>query len=647
MPKEKLFIYSHTKGNVDYYDVNPKVDVFIPAISLNTGCIRKKKIIGYTFHKDLEMYKIHDRKNRFKDFWVSEDHSLIVFNYDNGNYEKISPLEIMEQYHKYALVRKMNGGNREFIDCIEIEISYDPNVREAGDFTVEDFYTFCNDDGIFLQDSMALYRPLTSNAIKECETKMWTYSKNNVFSSANGTVQFKPEQAIVYGIYKMTSTEKGRKVFTKMTSTKIDGNNPVDSKKLQQIITDECKRGNIEILDKIKNIGFSYILNNSETMSILDLEPMEINLTGDKNHDSDELEKITNKIKNEFPKADIINSGARASWDQVRQMIGARGYVSDFYGNIINIPVKKPYAEGLTPEDYFVSCYGARKGILDVAENTAKSGYLTRKMVYSAVNMELDKNTEDCGTNLCLRLENIDKDLAKSLIGRYYYLEGSDELKCVEDPNDILNKTILLRSPIFCKNPKVCKTCYGKHADIVNTKFIGVVAAQSIGERSTQLVLRTFHTGGVAQSKNLDEQHDIVSTINTIDTLDKTLDMESMEDVTDYTLSLFNLFKEYGYIYLVHFEVIIAQRLWIELDDKFIRYRTNQDKLKEYETYSDDGKIIDFDYKIKLISIKNIPSMESWFLGMAFQNARSNFIKGLIHPSKRANILERIILGQL
>lgn len=497
-------------------------------------------------------------------------------------------------------------------------------------------------------DTIALYRPLTTKAIEECEEKLWTLETSNIFSAANGEVQFKPKQGIVYGNYLLTSTKKGRDVFNKLIKCDI-GDEKITSKKLMKVVTDKVKSGDIEVLDKIKNIGFSYIMNNSETMSILDLEPIKVEITGDKDHDSKELDNVTNEIKNSFSKKDIIDSGARASWDQVRQMVAARGYVSDFYGNIVPVPIKDAYANGLSGYDYFTSCYGARKGILDVAENTAKSGFLTRKMVYAATTSELDINNDDCGTKNCIRLNVNNEDLAKSIIGRYYYdIDDSDgKLKCVSDVNDVLNKEILLRSPIFCKGDKICKTCYGKLADVHKSRYIGIIAAQSIGERSTQLVLRTFHTGGVAHSKNLKEQHDIISTIHTVDTLDKNIDIPVYQDVVDYTVGLFNLFKEYGNINLVHFEIITSQRLWAELDNKYVRVRTNQELLSEYEEYDNYGNIVNMNYKLKLLALKSIPSMESWFLGMTFQSARSNFIKGFIHPTNKVNVMEKIVLGQL
>jgi len=651
-----LFTYSHKKDNITYYNVNPEYTVRVLAINPDDGTVAYKKVIGYTYHENLQMYYISSM-NQFKSFWASSDHSLIVYNNNKSSIERMSPKDILdiEDKHNYFLIKlnkqksyayskKRTPKFSDVCDLISLDkvfIKYDPNVTTAGDFTVEDYYTFTVSDGVFVQDTIALYRPITPAAENECKQKMFTVK--NLLSPANADLQFKPKQAIVYGIYKLSKTEEGRQLLSKILNTEI--NEELTNKKLNKILAQIINENNYEILDKIKQLGFSITLQNAETLNLLDLDEVDINLTGDKSKDSELLEKMTDSIKQSFPKSDIVNSGARASWDQVRQMVGSRGYVSDFWGNIIPIAVKNSYSKGLTPYDYFVSCYGTRKALLDVAENTAKSGYLTRKMVYGCISCELDYNNNNCGTEFTAKIDVKDEDLAKALIGRYHVDKDTGELLLISDPKDVYGETIYLRSPIFCQSTKLCKTCYGKLSNISKSKYVGVIAAQTLGERSTQLVLRTFHTGGVAQGKNLDKQQDIVSSLNDVNTIDSVVPLETYQDAVTYTLKLWEMFKPYGLLHLVHFEIITSQRLWAELPDgRLVKVRTHLKELEQYETKDTDGNIVSMDYKLKLQSIHSVPALESFFLGLAFQNVRSNFIKGFIYPTKNTSILEKIIL---
>ena len=146
----------------------------------------------------------------------------------------------------------------------------------------------------------------------------------------------------------------------------------------------------------------------------------------------------------------------------------------------------------------------------------------------------------------------------------------------------------------------------------------------------------------------MDKQEDIVSDMSsTINSIDHDVPVQDVMEAFNKTVEMWNLFKQYGYLHLVHFEVITAQRLWAVMNDKFIRYRTNIDKLSKYETYNEKGEIIDSEYKLKMIGVKNIASLESWFLGMIFQNIRQNFLKGVLHESVDTSILEKIVMGQI
>ena len=231
----------------------------------------------------------------------------------------------------------------------------------------------------------------------------------------------------------------------------------------------------------------------------------------------------------------MANSGARGSFQQIRQLAGMRGLMANPKGEIIERPIKANFMEGLTVLEYFISTHGARKGLADTALRTADSGYLTRRLVDVAQDVII--RAEDCGTQEFIempvsRLE-IDPETRRlrptgepnvNLIGRVAAadiktkrgrviaekgaeLDRGELADLVEAWQEDTEKgtliTVAVRSVLKCEAPTgVCQACYGrslatgKLAQIGDA--VGIIAAQSIGEPGTQLTMRTFHTGGVA-----------------------------------------------------------------------------------------------------------------------------------------------------
>ena len=213
-------------------------------------------------------------------------------------------------------------------------------------------------------------------------------------------------------------------------------------------------------------------------------------------------------------------SGARGAPHQMKQICGMRGLMTKTNGEVLNVPIKSNFKIGLSSDEYFSSTYGTRKGLSDTALKTATSGYLTRRLVLAAQDIiirETDCRTED-GLKLVLNKEvsvevNFSREqlegrvLAKDIFknGVLLFKKGSvidERMIGVININGILE--VEVRSVIKCKAAKgVCATCYG--IDQTTSRFValgeavGVIAAQSIGEPTTQLVLRTFHSGGAAQ----------------------------------------------------------------------------------------------------------------------------------------------------
>lgn len=230
-------------------------------------------------------------------------------------------------------------------------------------------------------------------------------------------------------------------------------------------------------------------------------------------------------------------SGARGNLSQVRQLVGMRGLMSDPSGQIMNLPIKKNFREGLTITDYLMSGYGARKGIVDTALKTANSGYLTRRLIDVAQDILIRE--KDCSTNHTFLftlpqnnqntvLNSINEKLTGRCLSKAVYEKRTNILIANKNTHitdhlvkQFLDKNIpqvFIRSPLNCKLYRaICQNCYGW--DLANENLIdlgeaiGILAGQSIGEPGTQLTMRTFHTGGIFTSEAREQ---ITSPINGI-----------------------------------------------------------------------------------------------------------------------------------
>ena len=236
-------------------------------------------------------------------------------------------------------------------------------------------------------------------------------------------------------------------------------------------------------------------------------------------------ERLVEEVKRNFNENDplnsvwmMANSGARGNMSQVRQLVGMRGLMANPQGEIIDLPIRTNFREGLTVTEYVISSYGARKGLVDTALRTADSGYLTRRLVDVA--QDVIVREEDCGTTRGLLIEADEKGRFYSkLVGRLaaepIVDQNRQELVARDGEIDApLSRTIeqagiravVVRSPLTCEASRsVCRKCYGwalAHNQLVDLgEAVGIIAAQSIGEPGTQLTMRTFHTGGVSTAE--------------------------------------------------------------------------------------------------------------------------------------------------
>jgi DNA-directed RNA polymerase subunit beta' len=228
---------------------------------------------------------------------------------------------------------------------------------------------------------------------------------------------------------------------------------------------------------------------------------------------------VKQQLGKEDPAFMMVDSKSRGSWGVLDQMMGMRGIFTNPSGEMIELPVKDSFKEGLSPLEYFISTHGARKGLVDTALRTATAGYLTRRLVDVAQDVVVTE--EDCKDKEGYTLYGEDSKFSGEPIGRR--VRGRVSMEDIEDldGNVIVKKgkiidkesskkldkiapaSIRIRSIIKCKAKRgVCRLCYGndlsKNALVNIGEAVGIVTAQAIGEPGTQLTMRTFHTGGVA-----------------------------------------------------------------------------------------------------------------------------------------------------
>lgn len=336
----------------------------------------------------------------------------------------------------------------------------------------------------------------------------------------------------------------------------LEINQVADSGVLKDIV-DRCfrKHGNIktaEVLDYIKQTGYKYSTLSGLTVSMADVnipkEKWDIIAEADAEVDRYEklyrrglitdderyekvidiwrvtTDKVTDALLTDLRDDNNIkifaDSGARGSTNQIRQLGGMRGLMSQADGKTIEIPVKANFREGLSVQEYFISSHGSRKGLTDTALRTADSGYLTRRMV--DISQDVIVTEDDCHTNGYVEAyefkdgNELVENLYTRIVGRTSFEDVKDENGEIlaykdqlidEDTADRIVaagvKKVKLRSVLECKSEHgVCAKCYGRNLATgkpVNIgEAVGIIAAQSIGEPGTQLTMRTFHSGGIA-----------------------------------------------------------------------------------------------------------------------------------------------------
>ena len=284
------------------------------------------------------------------------------------------------------------------------------------------------------------------------------------------------------------------------------------------------QEGYEQVEEVVNNYNMGFITNNERYNQIIDI------WTHVNSRLTDTLMKEISTANQGFnPNYMMLDSGARGSKDQIRQLAGMRGLMAKPQksgaegGQIIENPILANFKEGLSVLEYFISTHGARKGLADTALKTADAGYLTRRLVDVAHDVIITE--EDCGTLrglVCTELKNnedVVATLGERILGRVSVHDivdpqtGEIIVAAGEEINDAAAEriekspieSVEIRSVLTCEAKHgVCAKCYGRnlatHRMVQKGEAVGVIAAQSIGEPGTQLTLRTFHVGGVASN---------------------------------------------------------------------------------------------------------------------------------------------------
>jgi len=412
----------------------------------------------------------------------------------------------------------------------------------------------------------------------------------NLHAIINIKVDVKEEGQIVN---KMVETTVGRVIFNEFVPAKYGYINQLLTKKaLRDIIGEILKETGTattsQFLDDIKNLGFTMAFKGGLSFNLGNVIIPEIKpkLIDEANTEVDEVlhnynmgfitnnerynqiidiwthtnSHLTNTLMQELSQNDqgfnpvymMLDSGARGSKEQIRQLSGMRGLMAKPQksgatgGEIIENPILSNFKEGLTVLEYFISTHGARKGLADTALKTADAGYLTRRLVDVAQDVVI--NIEDCGTLRGLTItalkkgEDVVEKLYDRILGRvalhdvYHPLTNELIINAGEEINEKTAalieespiESVEIRSVLTCESKRgVCAKCYGRNLAsgrmVQKGEAVGVIAAQSIGEPGTQLTLRTFHQGGTASN---------IATVSKIEAkYDGTIDIEELRVV--------------------------------------------------------------------------------------------------------------------
>ena len=387
-------------------------------------------------------------------------------------------------------------------------------------------------------DQMALYVPVTKQAIEEAKEKMVISTSKDGMGQVGDSL----DKDLSIGVFIMTkdpvkkifksvkriedvakmdinepikwgsiNTTVGRVLFNQALPTNYPFvNESVDKKKLNNLAADiynnYSKEEYVHYVDVASKLGFRVNTTHSPSFSLSDLMDIPQSIlalkTKLKNADSETADKIIRQmtemlqehLEKRMGNLGIIGKSGnlKGGYAQSRQILIAKGLISDNEGKILE-PIAESYAEGMQSKDFFMSGAGSRKGIADRVLNTADTGYISRQLVYALQRVEVKTTIADCGTKRGWEFKCVPA-MAKRMEGRYVFGD-KDRVRPFDIKKDV-NQIVKLKSPIFCQNAKICRTCYGELGVRNNTPYVGILAGQILGEVLSQTIMKSFHSGG-------------------------------------------------------------------------------------------------------------------------------------------------------
>ena len=374
--------------------------------------------------------------------------------------------------------------------------------------------------------------------------------------------------------------------------------------------TDLIEQGYKQVEDVKNNYAMGFITNNERYNKVIDLwTSIDNRLTGI-------VEKQISADQQGFnPVYMMLDSGARGSTQQIKQLCGMRGLMAKPQksgaagAEIIENPIISNLKEGMTVLEYFISTHGARKGLADTALKTADAGYLTRRLV--DVSHDVIITEEDCGTLrglIATAIKNKDEiveSLGERILGRTsvhdifnpltgeLIIKAGEEIR--EDTANLIDslpiEQVEIRSVLTCESRKgVCAKCYGRNLAtsrmVEKGEVVGVIAAQSIGEPGTQLTLRTFHVGGTASStaadSSIESKYDGKLVFEELRTIQKEGENGEIEDIVVSRMTEVSIIDENTGITYSHYDVPYGSRLYFKDGDKIGK----GDLLCEWDPYN-------------------------------------------------------------
>ena len=394
-------------------------------------------------------------------------------------------------------------------------------------YSPEEVTIALNEDAV---DMHAEIKVLVNNEIIETTVGRVIFNKHvpDEVGFVNEVLTKKSLRTIIGNILKVCGTSKTAKFLDDIKSLgyrmAFEGGLSFN---LDDVIIPEIKQelvddGYRQVEEVMNNFNMGFIANNERYNQIIDI------WTHTNARLTQQVMNTISKDKNGFNSVFMmLDSGARGSREQIRQLSGMRGLMAKpqksgaTTGQIIENPILSNFKEGLSVLEYFVSTHGARKGLADTALKTADAGYLTRRLVDVAQDVVITE--EDCGTLRGLEATTImnkdevvetlyDRILGRTTVHNIYHpsdnhliISAGEEVteEIAQEIEDSPIENVEIRSVLTCETRQgVCAKCYGRNLSsgrmVEKGEAIGVIAAQSIGEPGTQLTLRTFHVGGVA-----------------------------------------------------------------------------------------------------------------------------------------------------